>query len=109
MPTPEPEEIETTREVLSLTSYSDTQSRIEALEDVQWTAQMDDNEKWLLKRDKYIRMAGNTANFGVSINPESPLGRIRTRSQLRFGMTPTDEYGNVIGGATSFACVEIVL
>lgn len=85
MPNPNPTatQIETTREVLALKSYSETSGLIGDLDDAQWAAQIADNALWAAKRNKFVELRGG----GVFIDPKSPLGRIRNRSRLRFGLS----------------------
>ena len=87
MPTPAPtlDEIELTREVLALKSYSDTKSRIEALEPPQWAVQQADNALWTANRNSVddVKRLGEIEFFE---NPDSILSKIRNRSRLRFGL-----------------------
>jgi len=85
MPTPTPEQIESTREVLGLNSYSDAQGRIESLEEAQWDAQLVDNGLYADEKDG-VDIGGSNALLGAQISVEETIGRIRNRSRLRFGL-----------------------
>jgi hypothetical protein len=85
MPTPTPEQIETTREVLMLDTYTETAGLISDLEEAQWTAQVSDNTLWNTKRNS-VTIIDST----VKIDPASLLGRIRDRSRRRFGLPPVE-------------------
>jgi hypothetical protein len=96
MPTPEAEQVEETREVLGLKSYSVTAELIEGVEEVQWTAQLADNETWAANRDKKVEIRNAD---GIYLDPNSFLGKLRNRSRRRFGLA-------AVGGNASDSDVQ---
>lgn len=91
MPTPDADQIEETREVLGLKSYSDTASLIADVEEVQWTAQLADNETWADNRDKKVEIRDAD---GIYLDPNSFLGKLRNRSRRRFGLAAVGGKGS---------------
>lgn len=86
MPIPTAEEIETTREVLALVSYTDASARIEQLLAVQWAAQQEDNDLWTSNRNTIddVKRVGEIEFFDMADG--GILSKIRNRSRLRFGL-----------------------
>jgi len=89
MPTPTADEIELTREVLGLKSYSATETAIGGLVESQWAAQLIDNETWAQNNDEYIELSGT-----VILKPYVLLKKIRNRSRHRFGLTAVSGDGS---------------
>lgn len=110
MPTPTNQQIEQTRQVLGLKSFSEVSGLISNLaNDVQWTAQLTDNTTFLSEQDSVndVQAVGSIKLFGDNDISETLAGKIRNRSRLRFGLTALSGKATDADAEHSLLCESI--
>lgn len=104
-PTPTESDIESVRKIARLKSYTTAETLVNALNDSQWVATLDDIDEWDGVQGKHTKIKAGL--LGANIDPEEQRLAITNRVRERIGLDPVTLVGTVIGSSGVAASVPV--